>query len=108
LDVLTGQHLTDGRATRVVAFAARRLVADGQDRDADHGRTNSPLLPPALCSNSTSPMLMPRSTALHMSYTVSAATAAAVRASISTPVRDVTRTVARISSCARSISRSKV
>ena len=35
-------------------------------------------------------MRMPRSTALHMSYTVSAATAAAVSASISTPVRPVT------------------
>jgi hypothetical protein len=37
---------------------------------------------------------MPRSIALSMSYTVSAATLTAVSASISTPVRPVHRTVA--------------
>ena len=36
-------------------------------------------------------MAMPRSTALHMSYSVKAAMLAAVNASISTPVRPVTR-----------------
>ena len=43
-------------------------------------------------------MVITRSTALHMSYTVSAATLTAVRASISTPVRPKTRTVASMRS----------
>ena len=42
-------------------------------------------------------MRMPRSTALHMSYTVRAATDTAVRASISTPVLAEVRAVAVIS-----------
>ncbi len=42
-------------------------------------------------------MHMPRSAALHMSYTVSAATLTAVRASISTPVLPVVRAVASTS-----------
>src|SRR5207253_2577669 len=103
-------RLTNRGPARVRAVTSRRLVAHGDDGQANlsHGRMHSPLLPPALCSNLTLPMLIARSTALHMSYTVSAATAAAVRASISTPVRLLTRTVARISRRARSISRSKV
>src|SRR5258708_7123806 len=71
------KRLANGRPAGVGTLPARRLVAARHDRHAHHGRTNSPLLPPALCSSSTLPMLMPRSIALHMSYTVSAATAAA-------------------------------
>src|SRR5690348_6210868 len=70
------ERLADGRATSVVEFAARGFVAHGQNGQTDrwfacracHGRTNSPLFPPTLCSSSTLPMLIPRSTALHMSY----------------------------------------
>src|SRR5699024_10522240 len=50
------------------------------------GRCQSPLLPPDLASTRTWSMLARGSTALIMSYTVSAATLAAVSASISTPV----------------------
>src|ERR1700722_10248765 len=57
----------------------------------------SPDLPPDLWVRRTASMRMPRSTDLHMSYTVSAATEAAVSASISTPVCPVVLTVAAIS-----------
>ena len=45
-----------------------------------------PLLPPALLSSCNPPTTMSLAAALHMSYTVNAATLAAVNASISTPV----------------------
>src|SRR5262249_24617361 len=88
--------LRQAQDERVPGGAARSPPAHGElvEPWAGHGRVNSPLLPPTLCSSSTLPMLIARSTALHMSYTVKAATAAAVSASISTPVRLVTRTVA--------------
>lgn len=47
---------------------------------------HTPDLPPVLLSNRMSVMRIPLCAALHMSYTVSAATLAAVSASISTPV----------------------
>src|SRR5207248_5158814 len=62
-----------------------------------HVRLQSPDLPPVFSSTRTSVMTAPLSTALTMSITVSAATETAVRASISTPVRSVVFTVARIS-----------
>ena len=53
----------------------------------------SPDFPPLLRSSMTSRMTIPRSTALHISYSVSAATEAAVNASISMPVLCVQRSV---------------
>src|SRR5579864_6214618 len=107
LNTARRQSGSNCRSTSVLALAAGALVANGNNSDPDHGcRTNSPLLPPALCNSSILVSVMPRSTALHMSYTVSAATETAVSASISTPVRLVTRTVARISNCACSTSSS--
>src|SRR5919109_792234 len=55
------------------------------------GRRKTPLRPPCFSMRRTSVMHISRSTALHMSYTVSAAAATAVNASISTPVFPVTR-----------------
>src|SRR5215467_5019510 len=97
-EVRVRQQFSNRRPAQILALAARGLVADRDNGHLHGALMNSPDLPPTLRSSSTWPMLMPRSTALHMSYTVSAATAAAVKASISTPVRPVTRTVARISS----------
>jgi len=54
-------------------------------------RDQPPLFPPAFASSRRSLISMPLLAALHMSYTVSAATAAAVSASISTPVGPVQR-----------------
>jgi hypothetical protein len=61
--------------------------------DQGHGRggklyscENAPDLPPSLWVTRSASIRIDRSTALHMSYTVSAATLAAVSASISTPV----------------------
>src|SRR5262245_17938067 len=68
----------------------------------------SPLLPPDLRSIRMSVIDAPLSTALIMSYTVSAATETAVRASISTPVRSVVRTVAAIATASSSTSNSTV
>ena len=50
----------------------------------------------------TASIRIPRSTALHMSYTVNPVTLTAVSASISTPVWPLTRTVASISTPAPS------
>ncbi len=61
-------------------------------------RTQSPLLPPLLAMSRTRTIVTPRSTPLTMSYTVSAATDAAVMASISTPVWPVVAASARIRS----------
>ena len=61
-----------------------------------------------MCTTRSPSIRMPRSTAFSMSYTVKAATLAAVSASISTPVRPVVRTVALISTPASTRSRSSV
>src|ERR1019366_2261117 len=55
---------------------------DGQDRGAHQARCHSPERPPDLRSSVTEVISAPRSTPLTMSYTVSAATEAAVSASI--------------------------
>src|SRR5262245_25081202 len=52
----------------------------------DYFLTQWPLLPPLFSSSLIGPNDIPLSTALHMSYSVRDATAAAVMASISTPV----------------------
>ena len=53
-------------------------------------RSQRPVLPPSFFSRRTSEISMPRSTALHISYTVRHVTEAAVSASISMPVLPVT------------------
>jgi hypothetical protein len=54
--------------------------------------TQSPDFPPCFSSTFTLVIVIPRSTALHMSYTVSSPTCTAVSASISTPVRPTVST----------------
>src|SRR5947209_6093104 len=66
LDAIGGERLANGRSAGILPLTTCGLVAYGDDRQSDHGRVNSPLLPPALWRSSTLPMLMPRSTALHM------------------------------------------
>src|SRR4051794_15006501 len=85
-DLTLHQRLANGGTTRVRALTGGGFITDGHNCQTNHRRTNSPLLPPALSRSSISEMRMPRSTALHMSYTVNAATDTAVKASISTPV----------------------
>ena len=74
----------------------------GADRSAVHDRQasgfarQSPDLPPVLLTSRTSPITIALSTALAMSYTVSAAMVAANSASISTPVWAVVSTDASI------------
>ncbi len=63
---------------------------------AGESRVHSPCLPPDFSSSRISPSTARGSTALIMSCSVSPAIATAVRASISTPVRAVTDTVASI------------
>ena len=60
---------------------------------SDSPRSHRPVLPPSFLSRRISEISIPRSTALHMSYTVRHATLAAVRASISMPVLPVTPVV---------------
>ena len=59
-------------------------------RENQKACSQRPDLPPSFLSRRTSMISMPRSTALHMSYTVRHATLAAVSASISIPVLPVT------------------
>ena len=58
--------------------------------------SHSPDLPPLFLSNLISPITIPRSMALSMSYKVNAATETAVKASISTPVCALVEAVAVI------------
>ena len=60
---------------------------------SDSPRSHRPVLPPSFLRRRISEISIPRSTALHMSYTVRHATLAAVRASISMPVLPVTPVV---------------
>ena len=60
---------------------------------SDSPRSHKPVLPPSFLRRRISEISIPRSTALHMSYTVRHATLAAVRASISMPVLPVTPVV---------------
>src|SRR5262249_47281845 len=73
------QELVERVAAPVFARAAMDTVRDGQ-----HGRLHSGSL--VFSTSRTPSIVISLSTALAMSYTVSAATEAAVRASISTPV----------------------
>ncbi len=82
-------RLSDVRTSSDVApdLLAQRCEESHLDcHQSDPGRFQSPLLPPLLCISRMLSIVMPRSADLHMSYTVSAATDAAVSASISTPV----------------------
>lgn len=60
---------------------------------SDSPRSHRPVLPPSFLRRRISEISIPRSTALHMSYTVRHATLAAVRASISMPVLPMTPVV---------------
>src|SRR6266498_1975557 len=71
-------------------------------------RRHRPDLPPDFSRRERPVSTMPRSTALTMSYTVRPATAAAVNASISTPVLSTVRTRARMVTAQRLASRAKV
>src|SRR5271165_6268525 len=74
----------------VLARAGNHRIADSNDGNPYHfclpPRLKSPDLPPVFETRYTSWISIPLSSALVMSYTVKAATEAAVRASISTPV----------------------
>src|ERR1035437_8600677 len=98
--------IEDKRAS-LSALLAYGLAHAQVDRDDDSrtgqlhahessSRTHRPDLPPSLSSSPRPSTVMPRSTALHMSYSVSAATEAAVSASISTPVAPSVSTAARM------------
>src|SRR5262249_25693936 len=87
----------DCGATLVMQLACRSSIADGQDHRPHLGgltRRHSPDLPLLLASSWTDSRKTPLPTPLTMSISVRPATAAAVSASISTPVLPVTRTVA--------------
>ena len=71
-------------------LSGRRRLRPGY---SDSPRSHRPVLPPSFLSRRISEISIPRSTALHMSYTVRHATLAAVRASISMPVLPVTPVV---------------
>src|SRR5436190_6716037 len=92
-----GQVGGDGRLQAAgTAQGIKRLIHDnrrpfeisnlfesyGRTGGSQSERTNVPLRPPLFSSSRIRSMVMSRSTALHMSYTVRAATLTAVRASI--------------------------
>src|ERR1700694_284320 len=88
------QQRGHGRPAAILGLAGGAAVTD---RYHPGGRRfQTPLLPPLFSSRRTASSQTPGSRPLTMSMTVRPATAAAVRASISTPVRPVTRAVARI------------
>ena len=82
----------DARSGRVEIVITRALL----DHESS-SRDQSPRRPPDLLSTRTSLITAARSMALIKSITASPATATAVNASISTPVRSVVLTVAVIS-----------
>lgn len=86
----TAQKSTDGPVSRQTQLSGRRRLHLGY---SDSPRSHRPVLPPSFLRRRTSEISIPRSTALHMSYTVRHATLAAVRASISMPVLPVTPVV---------------
>ncbi len=77
-----------------VTTTASCVAADGTP--GSPSADQDPLRPPSFSSRATRSITMSRCSALAMSYSVSAATLAAVSASISTPVRAVTLTSARM------------
>lgn len=81
---------TDGPVSQQTQVCGRRRSRPGY---SDSPRSHRPVLPPSFLSRRISEISIPRSTALHMSYTVRHATLAAVRASISMPVLPVTPVV---------------
>ena len=83
----TARKSTDGPVSRQTQLSSQRRSRLGY---SDSPRSHKPVLPPSFFSRRTSMISMPRSTALHMSYTVRHATLAAVSASISMPVLPVT------------------
>lgn len=81
---------TDGPVDQRTQVCGRRRLRPCY---SDSPRSHRPVLPPSFLSRRISEISIPRSTALHMSYTVRHATLAAVRASISMPVLPVTPVV---------------
>ena len=94
----SGQPVDDDRPAPVLVVPGRGARRRDAPARADlTARCHLPVRPPSLRSTRTLSMRAALSTALIMSYSVSAATLTAVSASISTPVRSVLRTVAVIS-----------
>src|SRR5437588_3187909 len=98
------QQPRDGGTTPILELAGRAAIADGYDPGG--WRFQTPLLPPLFSSSRTDSSQTPGSKPFTMSMIVSPATVAAVRASISTPVRALTRAVATISTPSGRISKS--
>lgn len=86
----TARKDTDGPVSQQTQVCGRCRSRPGY---SDSPRSHRPVLPPSFLSRRISEISIPRSTALHMSYTVRHATLAAVRASISMPVLPVTPVV---------------
>lgn len=86
----TAGKSTDGPVSRQTQLSGRHRLRLGY---SDSPRSHKPVLPPSFLRRRISEISIPRSTALHMSYTVRHATLAAVRASISMPVLPVTPVV---------------
>src|SRR5687767_3162264 len=97
-DLMPGgfERVTHARPALIGSRTRGASSAHGDDRGAHRaqGARYSPLRPPLFATRRTSVMRAPRSIALSMSYSVSAATDTAVSASISTPVCAVVATVA--------------
>src|SRR5215211_5087023 len=97
--IIKSRHDDGPRLVRVDAGSCTSRDSDHESA-VDHepsSRDQSPRRPPDLVSTRTSLITAARSMALIMSITASPATATAVSASISTPVRSVVLTVAVIS-----------
>lgn len=86
----TARKSTDGPVSRQTQLSSQRR---SHPCYSDSPRSHRPVLPPSFLRRRISEISIPRSTALHMSYTVRHATLAAVRASISMPVLPVTPVV---------------
>src|SRR6185312_915095 len=102
-EAVPGEPAGDHRGTAVGVDAGGGPGGGDQDRrvacrpaHAGSSRVQSPLLPPDLASTFVPEITACLSTALVMSYRARAATEAAVRASISTPVTPRVETVASI------------
>ena len=80
-----GRRLEHG-AGGVLALAVEHAVGDRHDAGPHAGRSQSPDLPPLFETRQMSSIVIAGSSDLHMSWTHSAAAAAAHSASISTPV----------------------
>src|SRR3989475_3222159 len=97
LEPTATQHVDERGAALVFSLAVEHAVADGDAVGSVHfvflagGRCQVTARPPGLSSSRTDSMNTPRSMPLVMSMRVRPATAAAGRASISTPVWPTTR-----------------